>query len=468
MEKKPLSLRRVLSLILAVVLLITALAIPVSAAPKKPTAKNNNSKIAVTGVADYKVAFEVLNLVNAERKKLGRPALVMDKTIMEAAMQRAAECAINYNHMRPDGSKADTVVTLKYVFAENIAAGFGSAKEVMAAWMASPGHKSNIIDSHYYETKKTFHSFSSTGIGAFKVGDTYYWCQLFHGGDKQANPTTKKAVTKTFTVDVQSKNLKLSINQKKLTLNVGKSTSLKVTNKNKGFYDTEAPLASSGLNFSSSNTNVATVSSGKVTGKGDGSAKITVTCKNGRTLFTVPVTVKNETVDATIATTSKGVTISWGKVSDATSYKVYKSLYKNGKWQKATLATTTKSLSYSDNKLKSGEKAKYTVYAYAGKKEFKSNDTVTGMYLAQPKIKVAKASTGAKISWGKVTGATTYKVYRSTYSNGKWSEYKIYTSTKKTSYADKKVKAGQKVRYMVYAVSGSYTSAEKAGVTFKR
>ncbi len=471
METKPLSPYRFLSLILSVVLLVTALALPVSAAPKKDKSPAKDvSKFTITGTADYKMAAEVLKLVNAERKKLGRPALVMDKETTEAAMQRAAEIAVSYSndHTRPDGSFCYSVVNWQYCFGENIAAGQSSAKEVMADWMASPGHKANIIDSPYYDTKQSWHPYSSIGIGVFEVDGIYFWVQTFNGASKKADPP-KKAVTKTFTIEAKAKNLHLTIDHKSLSLDKGKTDTLHVYNENKGFYDSQVLLKASGLKYTSSNTKVATVSSsGKVTAKATGSTKITVKCQNGRTLFTVPVTVKNEKVEATIATTSKGVKISWGKVTGATTYKVYKSLYKNGKWQKATLAASTKSLSYSDNKLESGEKAKYTVYAYAGKKKFKSSDTVTGMYLAQPKLKVAKASTGAKVSWGKVTGATTYKVYRSTYSKGKWSEYKIYTTTKKTSYTDKKVKAGQKVRYTVYAVSGSYKSAEKTGVTFKR
>ena len=473
MEIKPLSKRRILSLILSVILLITALALPVSAAPhhhhQKPAQPHPVNKVAVTGTADYKAAYDVLKLVNAERKKLGRPALVMDKATMDAAMQRAAECSVYYSHMRPNGDNSYTVLDWKYTFGENIAVGQTAAKEVVTDWMNSPSHKANIIDSNYYETHRSFHRYTSIGIGVFKVGDVYFWCQLFNGAEKKADPTTKKAVTKTFNVEIKSKDLKLSIDQKKLTLDTGKSATLHISNANKGFLNTTIPLAAKGFRYSSSNEKVATVSTtGKVTAVGIGSAKITVKCQDGRSLFTIPVAVKNEKVDAAIAVTAKGVTISWGKVTGATTYKIYKSVYKSGKWQKATLAASTKALSYSDNKLKSGEKAKYTVYAYAGKKEFKSHDTVTGMYLAQPKVKVAKASAGAKLTWGKVAGATTYKVYRSTYSGGKWSAYKVYTTTKKTSYADKKVKAGQKVRYIVYAVNGSYKSAEKATTIFKR
>ncbi len=463
MEIKPLSMRRIFSVILSVFLLITALAMPVNAAPKAKT-----NKISITGTADYKAAFDILKIVNAERKKVGRPALVMDKATMEAAMQRAAECAVYYSHIRPDGSAPFTVLEWDYSVGENIAAGYKSAKDVMTAWMNSPGHKVNIVDDYYYVTKESHHRFMTVGIGAFKVNDIYYWCQLFSGSQKQADPTQKKAVSKTFTVSVKSSNLHLSLEEKKISLDGGKSTTIKINNINKPFYEVSTLLSAKGFTYSSSNTAVATVNTaGKVTGVGAGSAKITVKCKNGYTLFTIPVTVKNEIVKATLKITAKGITVSWGKVTGATTYKIYKSIYKNGKWQKATLAKSTGSLSYTDSKAKSGEKVRYTVYAYAGKKEFKSNHTVTGMYLAQPKIKLTKATKGVKITWSKVAGATSYKVYRSVYKNGKWSAYAAYSNPTGTSYTDKNVKSGQKVRYTVYAVNGSYKSAEKTGVSIK-
>lgn len=463
METKPLSLRRTLSLVCALVLLVTTLVVPVSAAPPKPG--KTVHKFSVTGTADYKTAFEVLELVNAERKKLGRPALVMDKTTMEAAMQRAAECAIDYSHTRPDGSGSQTVLNWEYSFGENIAAGFTNAKAVMQGWMASSGHKANILDDHYYVTHRSHHRYTSIGIGVFKVGDTYYWSQLFNGAEKKANPTEKKAVTKTFTVEALASYLDLSISQKKLSLQGKESVSIAVTNKNIMFYQTAATLTAKGLRYTSSNTAVATVSaSGKVTGVGAGEAKITVKCQNGNTLFTVPVTVKSDILDATISTVSNGIKVSWGKVSSATSYKVYKRLYSDGKWQKASLYKTTTALSFTDTSVKSGQLVKYIVYGYKGKKELPSHDSVSTRYLAQPKVTVANTATTVKVSWDKVTGASYYKVYRSEYKNGKWGSYSLCKSTKTTSYSHTGVKSGQQWRYMVYAVYGTYMSAEKAGV----
>lgn len=45
----------------------------------------------VTSGLKYNIAYEILDIVNAERAKQGLPALVMDKDLLDAAMQRAVE-----------------------------------------------------------------------------------------------------------------------------------------------------------------------------------------------------------------------------------------------------------------------------------------------------------------------------------------------------------------------------------------
>lgn len=80
-------------------------------------------------------------------------------------------------------------------------------------------------------------------------------------------------------------------------------------------------------------------------------------------------------------------------------------------------------------------------------------------------VKVANTASGAKLTWSKSTKAKTYKVYRSSYSGGKWSSYKLCLTTSKTYFTDKSVKSGSKVKYKVYALNGSYKSKESAAVT---
>ena len=53
---------------------------------------------------EYGQAYEVLDLVNAERAKEGLSPLAMDRGLLEAAMQRAVEISYYFSHERPDGT----------------------------------------------------------------------------------------------------------------------------------------------------------------------------------------------------------------------------------------------------------------------------------------------------------------------------------------------------------------------------
>ncbi len=153
-----------------------------------------------------------------------------------------------------------------------------------------------------------------------------------------------------------------------------------------------------------------------------------------------------------IENTTSGVKITWGKVSGADSYAVYRKT-KGGSWKKLKDTTST---SYTDKIAKSGTTYYYTVRAEneAGLSSYNS----TGLSikrLANPKLtKKENTTSGVKITWGKVTGASGYIVYRKT-SSGSW---KQLGKTAKTYYTDKTAKSGTTYYYTVRAYSGSVKS----------
>ncbi|MBE6806914.1 MAG: hypothetical protein E7527_02710 [Ruminococcaceae bacterium] len=464
---KPLR-QRALALTLSLVMLLT-LIVPLSV-----SADHNHDepidldatygpliKTAIQGECNYKLAYEVLDKVNAERKKVKKPALEMDKTMLECAMQRASECALRYDHIRPSGESCFTILTNHKGAGENIAAGQLTPAEVMQDWMNSPGHKRNILDENNI-------GYQSVGIGVFYVNGTYYWCQLFNGLKKQANPPQgKKPVTETHVVEARAGLLDLSINHTSLSLKTGETATLMVKNNNPGFPCYEHLLDPSGLSFVPEQNGVVEISaSGVVTPVGDGSTNILVQSKNGITLFTVPVTAENAKLTGSLASNDGKPRIIWNKVTGATSYRVYKCVYQNGKWSESELLKKAKTvLSVTDKNITSGTKVRYKLYAYKGSQRMEGGLTFITTYLDQPTVQVANLPMGVKISWNKVTGASYYKVYRSTYSDSHWSDYTYYKSTKTLEYTDTKVTSGKKVRYTVYAQYGSYQSAYKTGVS---
>ncbi|MBQ6298364.1 MAG: CAP domain-containing protein [Selenomonadaceae bacterium] len=118
---------------------------------------------------------EVLNLVNAERAKVGAAPLRLADDLQAAANIRAREIVQSFSHTRPDGSDCFTVMQYRgRTCGENIAAGHASAYETVEQWMNSDGHRENILNP----------AFTELGVGyAYEDYSTYhhYWIQLFRG-----------------------------------------------------------------------------------------------------------------------------------------------------------------------------------------------------------------------------------------------------------------------------------------------
>ena len=123
------------------------------------------------------MADEAVVIVNQERAKEGLSPLKAVPKLNEIAVMRSDELAEKFSHTRPDGSDCWTAVDNAKVpyrsYGENIAYGADSAEEVMDLWMHSEGHRANILSS----------DFDYIGIGVYKEGYTYYWTQIFTGGE---------------------------------------------------------------------------------------------------------------------------------------------------------------------------------------------------------------------------------------------------------------------------------------------
>lgn len=184
---------------------------------------------------------------------------------------------------------------------------------------------------------------------------------------------------------------------------------------------------------------------------------------DGTYLSSSPVEVKVKTKLGTTSSlkataTATTISLSWSKVSGAESYQVRQ--YKDGKWK--TL-TTTKKTSYKISKLKAGTKYKFSVRAVAGKSTYGGSKELSAYtLLATPKsVKVkSTTTTTAKLSWSKVSKASSYEVYA--YLGGKW---KKVGTTKKTSITVKELPSGKKTKLKVRAVSKSVKSAFSSEVS---
>lgn len=164
-----------------------------------------------------------------------------------------------------------------------------------------------------------------------------------------------------------------------------------------------------------------------------------------------------------ITNTTDGAKLSWSKVEGAAKYRVY--VKSGSSWKKVGDTTTT---SFTHTAAKSGTSYTYTVKAYDGSGDYVSAYNSAGWsnkFIATPGItKVANTVDGAKITWGKVTGAAKYRVFVKS-----GSSWKKLGDTTSTSYTHKSAESGKTYTYTVRCISStgkSYVSGyDTAGVS---
>jgi uncharacterized protein YkwD len=122
-------------------------------------------------------ALQVLDLVNQERQTRGIEPVAWNEAAASAAYDHATDMDVRgfFDHDNPDGDgpgqRLAAVGIAGTAWAENIAQGQGSPETVMAAWMNSPGHRTNILGTGY----------RSLGIGVHLGVDGPWWVQDFVG-----------------------------------------------------------------------------------------------------------------------------------------------------------------------------------------------------------------------------------------------------------------------------------------------
>lgn len=191
-------IRTALRAVLALALCLAMLPAPAMAA----TAKTLTVSFQATTYQNR--ARTLLKQINALREKNGLEPLVMLADLEKAAIQRAAELFVFFDHDRPDLTDYDTAAreyaSLKKVQAvsECIAAGFSKAEDVFADWEDSVGEL--LLDP----------DFTHVGIGCVYVKGSsheYYWEMLLHQqpegiAARKADSSAKAGANKNISVEI--------------------------------------------------------------------------------------------------------------------------------------------------------------------------------------------------------------------------------------------------------------------------
>ena len=166
-------------------------------APKAEAAGTQTLTVQTTAYQYYKMAFDVLDEINEARShnEDNLPALKMDRNLMDAAMQRAAERAVysDTKQTRPSGSSfltADDKARAENAFSGPL--GDGASAETMEGWWHTP--ESIVADwrsalyrpgGAYLNENLYNPKYVTAGVGVVRIGSSVYWVVLF--GDQTDN-----------------------------------------------------------------------------------------------------------------------------------------------------------------------------------------------------------------------------------------------------------------------------------------
>src|SRR5579871_4126821 len=134
------------------------------------------------------VVSRVLDLTNAERTKVGAPPLTLSLELTVSAQSysevlASGDCFEHTCGPMPDFADRDTAAGYLgwTAIGENLAGGFSTPESVVAGWMASPGHRANILSV----------SFSEMGVGVASGSSRFgmCWTEEFGSRDDAAAAT---------------------------------------------------------------------------------------------------------------------------------------------------------------------------------------------------------------------------------------------------------------------------------------
>lgn len=163
-------------------LVLGALPAQAVAAPAGPSVARAVSAPGVQDVVPTRLLVQrlledrVLALTNVERRRHGCPALRANAYLRKSARGHTVTMALHdlMSHQLPGEPYFSTRITRAgyrgwSIVAENVARGFSGPTAVVRAWMASPGHRRNILNCRLRDL----------GVGVVLEKGQLWWTQNF-------------------------------------------------------------------------------------------------------------------------------------------------------------------------------------------------------------------------------------------------------------------------------------------------
>lgn len=143
-------------------------------ATPRPSASPTVSTVAPNPLTVAAAEDAVVKLTNQQRAEAGCAPLRIDADLQTAARDHSDDMAARgyFSHIAPGGiTFVDRILALGYQDpgAENIARGYQTATSVMSGWMASAGHRANILNC----------GLRAIGVGAHFGPGGPWWTQDF-------------------------------------------------------------------------------------------------------------------------------------------------------------------------------------------------------------------------------------------------------------------------------------------------
>ncbi|MDO4340884.1 MAG: CAP domain-containing protein [Eubacteriales bacterium] len=412
--------------------------------------------------------------------------LTYDYDLEQAAMLRAMEIALSFEHTRPNGTSCFTTYS-GGACGENIAAGYSSAAAAFVGWQetdedySGQGHRRNMLSS----------SFTAIGIGHVYYNGCHYWVQEFRNPVIGTAATAANDGETVKAIDVLSSKLTVSIypSVNTCTVTEGQSISMPTAQmriKVAGAWPGGESPAEESVTWRIEDESIARIADDKIYGEKEGTTTL-IASVLGKTA-SVKVTVNPAAAPKPTATPSptgtpkptatptpaasiskvvpvvkkstvsyNSATLSWNKIKGATGYAVYTSTSANGKYTRKNAGNHT---TCTVRGLKTGKTYYIKVCAY----QTINGRTVYSKYSSIQKVKpvlsvpsissVKKAGTNTlSVTFKRVSGASGYDVYYSTSKNGKYQKIGTIKNNKTKTLVHKstKIKNGASAYYRIRA-----------------